>query len=189
MRLFDELVARASDRHGYLTTRDAHELGIDPAQLRLMAARGRLERAGRGVYRVPVLPRTANDELAAAVAWSMGRGVVSHESALVLHGLTDVNPPRVHLTVPRDNHPRAQGGELYRTHRRVLPPSAMTEVDGLPVTTVERTIVDCSAAGVDPYQLRRAIDRAEADGAVRPKMATALRETLAAAGRRRGRNA
>lgn len=178
MRLFDELVARAADRHGYVTTRDARELGIDPTQLRLMAARGRLERAGRGVYRVTVLPRTANDELAAAVAWSMGRGVLSHESALVLHGLADVNPPRVHLTVPRDNYPRTQGGDLYRTHRRSLPPSDVTEADGLPVTTVRRTIVDCITAGVDPYQLRRAIERAEADGAVRPKVATALREMV-----------
>lgn len=187
-RLFDELVARASDHHGYVTTRDARELGIDPTQLRLMAARGRLERAGRGVYRVPVLPRTENDELAAAVAWSMGRAVVSHESALVLHGLTDVNPPRIHLTVPRDNPPRAQGGELYRIHRRVLPQPDVAAVDGLPVTTVKRTIIDCIAAGVDPYQLRRAVDRAEADGALRPKAATALREMLDAAGRRRRKN-
>lgn len=40
-------------------------------------------------------------------------GVVSHESALVLHGLSDVNPSRIQLTVPRNNHPRAAGGELY----------------------------------------------------------------------------
>lgn len=38
-----------------------------------MAARGRLERAGRGVYRVPMLPRGEHDHLAAAVAWSFDR--------------------------------------------------------------------------------------------------------------------
>lgn len=126
-------------KHGYVTTRDARDLDIDPTQLRLMAARGRLERAGRGVYRVPLLPRGAHDELAAAVAWSLGRGVVSHESALQLHGLADVNPSRIHLTVPRENHPRAAGGEMYRTHRRDLAPSDVTQVDSLPVTTVTRT--------------------------------------------------
>ena len=41
----------------------------------------------------------------------LGRGVISHESALALHALADVNPSRIHLTVPRDNHPRAAGGE------------------------------------------------------------------------------
>jgi hypothetical protein len=64
MRAWDRLVARAAEQHGYVTTRDARELDIDPAQLRLMAARGRLERAGRGAgkrattgSRFPTVPR------------------------------------------------------------------------------------------------------------------------------------
>lgn len=153
-----------------------------------MAARGRLERVARGVYRVPVLPRTEHDELAEAVAWTLGRGVVSHESALVLHGLSDVNPSRIQLTVPRDNHPRAAGGELYRLHRRVLKPEDVTDKDGLPVTTVARTIRDCLAAGTDPAQLRLALDQAVSEGLVRPREVDALRaeiENHATSGRSR----
>lgn len=161
-----------------MTTRDARELGIDPTQLRLMAARGRLDRVARGVYRVPVLPRTEHDELAEAVAWTLGRGVVSHESALVLHGLSDVNPSRIQLTVPRDNHPRAAGGELYRLHRRVLKPENVTEKEDLPVTTVARTIRDCLAVGTDPAQLRRALDQAVTEGLVRPREIDGLREEI-----------
>lgn len=183
MQLWDRLVERAFEQHGYVTTRDARALGIDPTQLRLMAARGRLERAGRGVYRVPVLPRGAHDELAAAVAWTLGRGVVSHESALVLHGLSDVNPARIHLTVPRDNHPRAAGGQLYRMHRRALDPADITQVDQLPVTTVARSIRDCAATGTDPYQLRQAIDSSERAGTLRRAAAADLRAALDAAER------
>ncbi|MDN5859458.1 MAG: type IV toxin-antitoxin system AbiEi family antitoxin domain-containing protein [Pseudonocardia sp.] len=179
MRLQDRVIERAAEQHGYVTTRDARELGIDPTQLRLMAARGRLERVSRGVYRVLILPRSEHDELAAAVAWALGRGVVSHESALILHGLSDVNPPRIHLTVPRDNHPRASGGGLYRLHRRPLPVSDVTEVDGIPATTAERTIRDCTVSGTDPHQLRLAIDRAESDGMVRRGAAQILRDELA----------
>ena len=175
MTIRDQILERAVDQHGYVTTRDARELGIDPTQLRIMAARGRLERVARGVYRVPVLPRTEHDELAEAVAWTLGRGVVSHESALVLHGLSDVNPSRIQLTVPRDNHPRAAGGELYRLHRRVLPPSDVTEKDDLPVTTVARTIRDCLGAGTDPEQLRRALDQAVAEGVLCPRETDGLR--------------
>lgn len=175
MRVWDRLVERAAEQHGYVTTRDARDLDIDPTQLRLMAARGRLERAGRGVYRVPMLPRGEHDDLAAAVAWAFGRGVLSHESALQLHGLADVNPSRIHLTVPRDNHPRAAGGEMYRTHRRELPAVDVTQVDTLPVTTVARTIRDCMTTGTDPYQLRLAIDQAERDGTLRRTVAEALR--------------
>jgi predicted transcriptional regulator of viral defense system len=175
MSIRDRVIERAVEQHGYVTTRDARDLGIDPTQLRLMAARGRLERVARGVYRVPVLPRTEHDELAEAVAWTLGRGVVSHESALVLHGLSDVNPTRIHLTVPRDNHPRAAGGDLYRLHRRVLQASDITEKDDLPVTTVARTLRDCLASGTDPEQLRRALVQAVDEGLVRPRERDELR--------------
>jgi len=178
MSIRDRVIERAVEQHGYVTTRDARDLGIDPTQLRLMAARGRLERVARGVYRVPVLPRTEHDELAEAVAWTLGRGVVSHESALVLHGLSEVNPSRIHLTVPRDNHPRAAGGDLYRLHRRVLQASDITEKDDLPVTTVVRTLRDCLASGTDPEQLRRALDQAVDEGLVRPRERDALRAEI-----------
>lgn len=129
-----------------------------------------------------VLPRGHYDDLAEAVAWTLGRGVVSHESALVLHGLSDVNPSRVHLTVPRDNHPRAAGGELYRLHRRNLPEADVTEADGIAVATAERAVRDCLADGTDPYQLRMAVDRAEAEGLLRKSVAKSLRRDVAAAG-------
>ncbi len=178
MTIWDRLVEVAAEQHGYVTTRDARAIGVDPVQLRLLAARGRLERAGRGVYRVPVLPRGEHDDLAAAVAWTLGRGAISHESALALHALADVNPSRIHLTVPRDNHPRAAGSELYRLHRRELQAADITSVDAIPVTTVVRTIKDCLDTGTDPYQLRTAIDRAEAQGTLRRAPAAELRAAL-----------
>jgi predicted transcriptional regulator of viral defense system len=111
--------------------------------------------------------------------------VVSHKSALVLHRISDVSPSRIHLTVPRDDHPRAAGGELYRLHRHTLDPSDVTEHDNIPVTTVERTIRDCLADGTDPYQLRLAVDEAEAEGMLRRREAEALRADVDARGTRR----
>lgn len=162
--IFDSLVEIASDHHGYLTTLQAREAGIDPTQLRLLATRGRLEHVSRGVYRMPVLPRSAHDDLAFAIAWARGRAVLSHESALVLHGLSDVNPSVVHLTATPDNYPRAQGSGAVRIHRRHLPADEVTMVDGMPVTTVTRTIVDCRALGTSPTQLRMAIRQARQSG-------------------------
>lgn len=182
MNVRDRVLERAAEQHGYITTRDARDLDIDPTQLRLMAARGRLERVGRGVYRVPMLPRTEHDELAEAVAWTLGRGVISHGSALVLYGLSDVSPSRVHLTVPRDNHPRAAGGELYRLHRRDLDPAEITERDDIAVTAVARTIRDCLTDGTDPYQLRLAVDEAETQGLLRRTEADDLRTQMDARG-------
>ena len=182
MNVRDRVFERAAEQHGYITTRDARDLGIDPTQLRLMAARGRLERVGRGVYRVPLLPRTQHDDLAEAVAWTLGRGVVSDESALVLHNLSDVSPSRIHLTVPRDNHPRAVGGEFYLLRRRDLAPADVTEHDGIPVTTVARTIRDCLFGGTDPYQLRLAIGQAVDRGLLRRVEAEEVRTLIDARG-------
>lgn len=162
--IFDSLVETASDHHGYVTTLQAREAGVDPTQLRQLARRGRLEHVARGVYRVPVLPRSEHDDLAFAIAWARGRAVLSHESALVLHGLSDVNPSVVHLTAPPDNYPRAQGSGPVRIHRRELRASDVTMVDGLPVTTVARAIVDCQELGTDPAQLRLAIRQARQSG-------------------------
>ncbi len=178
MAIWDRLVGLAAERNGYVTTRDARDIGVDPVQLRILAGRGRLERVGRGVYRVSVLPRGEHDDLAAAVAWTLGRGAISHESALALHALADVNPSRIHLTVPRDNHPRAAGAQLYRLHRRDLPATDITSVGGILVTKVARTIKDCSGAGTDPYQLRTAIERAEAEGTLRRGSAAELKAAL-----------
>ena len=74
---------------------------------------------------------------------------------------------------------------MYRTHRRDLAPSDITQVDSLPVTTVARTIRDCMATGTDPYQLRLAIDQAERDGTLRRTVAEQLRAELNAAGAQR----
>jgi len=164
--IFDSLVEIASERHGYVTTRQARDAGVDPTQLRLLAHRGRLEHVARGVYRVPVLARSEFDDLAFAIAWARGRAVVSHESALILHRLSDVNPSAVHLTAPLDNHPRAQGSGSVRIHRRTLPSSDVTTVQGLPVTTVTRTLADCLALGTDPAQIRLAIRQARQSGSL-----------------------
>ena len=173
--IFDSLVETASDHHGYVTMLQARAAGADPTQLRLLAGSGRLEHVARGVYRVPVLPRSEHDDLAFAIAWARGRAVVSHESALVLHDLSNVNPSVVHLTAPPDNYPRAQGSAPVRIHRRHLPVNDVTVVDGLPVTTVARTIVDCQELGTDQAQLRLAISNARQSGELSASQAAKIK--------------
>lgn len=73
------------------------------------------------------MPRTRHDGLAEAVAWTLGRGVVSDESAPVLHGLSDVNPTRIQLTVPRADHPAVPAASCVActagTLRRAVAPT------------------------------------------------------------------
>ena len=112
--------------------------------------------------------------LALAIAWARDRAVISHESGLLLHGLSDVNPSVVHVTAPVNNYPRAQGSGPVRIHRRDLPDADVTTIQGLPVTTVVRTITDCHEWGTDPAQLRLAIDQGRQSGELTPAQALSL---------------
>jgi len=164
MTAFDRVLEVAVDNHGYLTVADAVAAGIDPVQLRKLAATGRLEQSAHGVYRVPILASGPHAPYAEAVAWTRGRGVISHESALDLLDLCDVNPPLIHLTVPREYAPRRRGGDLYRIWRRTIDPATVTHIDGVPVVRAANSIQDCLAYGTDTRLLLQACATGRREG-------------------------
>lgn len=162
-RVYRELLELAHEQHGYVTTDDARALGVNPGNLRVMRQRGVLEHRARGLYRFPttVVPPTHMDEFAAAVAWPEGvLGVLAHETALDLYDICDINPDRIHFTVPRDHRIKRRVPALYAIHRADLPEEDITRREGLPITTVRRTIADCIAAGVRGGLIKQAIETA-----------------------------
>ncbi len=164
MTSYDDVLEVAVGNHGYVTARDARAAGVDPTVLRKLVATGRLERTAQGVYRVPVLAGGAHAAYAEAVAWTRGRGVLSHESALDLLDLCDVNPPMIHLTVPSTYTPRRLGGDLYRVWRRTLDPATVITFDGLLVVRPRESIQDCLAYGTDAALLVQACETARREG-------------------------
>lgn len=62
-RLYD----RALDQYGYVTTRDAEQLGVPTVEVRKIAQRGGVEHIAYGLYRFDDVPRTARDEYMEAV--------------------------------------------------------------------------------------------------------------------------
>jgi len=157
MTTMDRILEIAGDQHGYITTRQAAEAGIPPVELRKLAQRGRLDHPAHGVYRVKAFPRRANDELMEATLWADGRGVISHESALALWDLADVNPRHIHVTVPPPYRPRKQGGSLYRVWTRELDAGEIDYLDGIPTVTPERAILDTTSAGLQRRFVEQAI--------------------------------
>src|SRR5665213_1759032 len=80
-----------------------------------------LERRGHGLYRLHYLPVTPLDAYMEATLWPRGaRGVLSHESALDLYELSDVNPSKIHFTVPRAHRIRREIPALYRVHHEAI---------------------------------------------------------------------
>ncbi|MQA91140.1 MAG: hypothetical protein GEU90_13035 [Gemmatimonas sp.] len=87
--------------------------------------------------------------------------MVSHESALDLHGLSDVIPEVVHLTVPRSKRYRPTSvGVAIHTSTRSLGAEDLTVMDGIRVTTAARSIIDSAEAGTAPEQLIAAVNQA-----------------------------
>lgn len=112
----------------------------------------------RGLYRLADYPASPREEvLAAWLAAGRDEAVVSHESALVVLGLSDVLPERVHLTVPRSKRYRskAPGVAIHTTTRPLMASDVLTR-DGLRVTSSARSIADAAEAGTAPEQVVRA---------------------------------
>jgi len=161
----------AESQGGYFSTRQAREVGFSKALLSHHVKRGRFLRIRRGVYRLAEFPEMPHADL--MIAWlSAGeKAVVSHESALLLYGLTDLMPAEIHLTVPRTASRRLSG---VRFHTARLDQDEITRRHGLPVTTLPRTVVDLIRSGVAEEWVVQAIHQALEQGLVSEAM---LRET------------
>ncbi len=157
MSILDRIIEIAADQHGYITARQATDAEIPAVELRKLAQRGRLDHPAHGLYRVAAFPRRANDEFMEATLWADGRGVISHESALALWELADINPARIHVTVPPPYRPRKQGGSTYRIWTRSIPSDQIDYVDGIPTVTPERAILDAARSGVQRRFIEQAI--------------------------------
>lgn len=167
-RVYAELLEVATGQYGYVTTDDARALGVDPAQLRLMHHRGTLDRLGHGLYRFPVVPVTPLDQYMEAVLWLRTPAAISHETALDLFELCDVNPAKIHLTVAPQYHLRRQIPAAYELHPRALDEPDVTRYEGIPIVTVRRAILDGIEVRLGGHLIDQAIDNAKRSGALAP---------------------
>ncbi len=119
---------------------------------------GRWLRLAPGVYSLPGWPDSWRRSLCAAHLDVGLYSVVSHEAAAAIHGLPLFPPNAIVLTVPHGDHERTRRG--VRVHQSTdLRSSHVTTIDGLPVTTVARTLFDLAAV-VGRERLARSLDEA-----------------------------
>jgi hypothetical protein len=161
------LNAAAMRQGGYFTAAQAREMGYTHQAQRYHVTRGSWVRVDRGLFRLRDWPERADDVYVRWRLWSRDLGVVSHQSALSLHGLGDANPERVHLIVPggfRSSNP------AVALHRGVVGPSDEEEREpGFRVTTPERSLLDAAAAELTQDELDSAVADAVGEGLVMPR--------------------
>jgi predicted transcriptional regulator of viral defense system len=144
----------AEDQAGYFSLAQARELGLRRNQIYRGVQRGEFEKAGWGIYRFVQFPAARFEEIHIAVLSAGQHAVVGFQTALYVYDLSDIIPDEIHLILPPTSSRRRPG---IRVHTTQLNPEDATYFEGLPITTVDRTIVDCAFAHVDDEQIRTAI--------------------------------
>lgn len=153
-RAIAELAAR---QHGVFSTAQLLEAGLTRRAIEYRIEARRLYRVHRGV--LSIVPRelmTRNAFFMAAVLAGGPGAVLSHRSAAALWGMRGASGGRVEITVPKKLGRRLG----LRAHRAQLPGDEITTVDGIPVTSPPRTILDL-AAGLQRHELERTIEQAQ----------------------------
>jgi predicted transcriptional regulator of viral defense system len=151
------LAELATRQHGVVATRQLEELGYGRNSVAKAARVGRLHRLHRGVYVVGHRELTWDGRCMAAVLASHP-SVASHLSAGWLWGLLQFRPGTVHITT-RSPRPRKRS---FVIHTADLAPADLARRDGIPVTSVVRTILDL-AVNSRERTVRRFIRQADDD--------------------------
>lgn len=153
----------AARQHGVLGVPQLEELGLSANAAQKRAAQARLHRIYRGVYALAPRSLLAREGhwMAAVLAGPPG-AVLSHRSAAALHRLRPHGSSRIELTVPALSARPREGLRIHRSS--TLTATDTTKVDGIPCTTVARTLLDLATV-LHRRGLERACDQAEIEEA------------------------
>ncbi len=154
-RRLAELAAR---RHGVVSLPQLLGLGLSRQAVARRASAGRLHRVHRGVYAVGHRRLTREGNWIAAVLAYGPDALLSHLSALALHGVRPDNRPLTEITVPLAS---ARSRKGVRAHASTaLTPADRSVVDGIPCTSLARSLLD-SAVELGVRGTERVVERAE----------------------------
>jgi hypothetical protein len=94
---FDKCLQVAKSQEGVFAR---YQVDVRDQDLSYHTKAGNLERIRTGIYRIAQTPYSDAEEYIVAYLWSREEGTLSHETALMLHDLSDALPTNIHLTVP-----------------------------------------------------------------------------------------
>jgi very-short-patch-repair endonuclease len=159
-RWLDERIAGLADRdHGIVDVEGLRSLGASRTQIGRRLDAMRFVRLHRGVYAVGHRRLTKEGWWLAAVR-AIGPGaVLSHVHAAAMFDLRPAPGGRINVTVVSSGRRPRKGIRVHSV--RELPAGHVTVRNGIPVTTVARTLADL-AGTVEQPQLARAVEAADA---------------------------
>ncbi len=159
----------AEQQQGFFTTKQAKVAGFAENTHPYHVQAGNWIREHRGIYRLALFPAPDRPDLVLWSLWSRNRkeeveGVYSHQTALSLYELSDLNPAKLHMTVPTNFRRSSDIPGIVVLHYRDLLKSEIQAGPGYKYTKPLRTILDLLEAGTVErtfirQALRQAVDR------------------------------
>jgi predicted transcriptional regulator of viral defense system len=160
----------AEQQQGFFTTKQAKAAGFAENTHPYHVQVGNWIREHRGIYRLALFPTADRPDLMLWALWSRNRdeeveGVYSHQTALTLYDLlSDLNPAKLHMTVPTDFRRNSEIPGILVLHYADLSESDVQTAQGFKFTRPLRTILDLIEADTLERNfihqaLRQAIDR------------------------------
>lgn len=137
-----ELAAAAAKQHGVFSKQDACASGLTRQEINERVRR-RWSLIYDGVYRMPGAPVTWRGELLAATLAAGTGSAISHRAGGGMYLLPGGSEDLVELSCLRWRRTRKSGPVVHE--RRRLDERDITTIDGIPVTTPERTILDLAS--------------------------------------------
>lgn len=145
----------ASAQGGFFTAGQARALGYTNSKQHYHVRAGNWIREGRGVYRLAHYPEPERPDLILWWLWSRDtsdtpQGIYGHQTALSLFGLTDLNPSKLDMIVPKRFRRGIPLPSILRLHRDEVSEDEVTTVHDVPVTRPLRSLLDVVGTGGVP---------------------------------------
>jgi len=159
----DKLFETASSQGGFFTAFQARNAGFAEKNYAYHVKAGNWIREWRGIYRLARFPLQEDSQYSLWGSWSLNRkgqlqGTYSHETALSLFDLTDLQPEKIHMTVPRGYRRHGPVPEVLVLHYANITASEYEERNGYRVTRPFRTIADLvRARTTSPEHIKQAV--------------------------------
>jgi len=156
----------AESQQGFFTAKQAKAAGFAENTHPYHVQVGNWIREHRGIYRLALFPPAEHPDLVKWALWSQNRdeemeGVYSHQTALSLHELSDLNPARLHMTVPSHFRRNSEIPAILVLHYAELPAGDIQTAQGFKYTRPLPTIIDLIEADtVERTFLRQALRQA-----------------------------
>ena len=161
----ERIAALATRQGGRVSRRQLLGLGLSASAIERRRRTGSLITVARGIYAVGHLHRCGHAAVWEALLACGSDAVLSHRSAAAVWGVLPTPATIVQLSVPSARGRRRRHDRI-RAHRIIVPPTERTRRDGLPVTTLARTLLDVAATeptrvveqALDGADTRRVLD-------------------------------